>query len=469
MNASSEVPIDDMAGIYLREIAQVPLLTPYQEVWLSIQQEAATHIKDLHAQLSEHKGQPPTASETLDAVVNSLRQAWSIIFQDCEHLKLPAPDLGALVSEARAIRQAPIPEARSYLYDYLEQLSWSESQRDEDWTASINSLFDVVLLLYLLPEPMLDLVSEEWNRRRTFPSHHKIRQSRRPGEEESSVMWADLEERASDATQLLIQANLRLVVYIAKEYIGRGLTFLDLVQEGNVGLMRAAERYDHTKGFRFSTYATWWIRQAIGRAVSNHSRLIRIPARLRDRFNQLWGLRREMTQKKGREPTIEELVLESDLLAPEDKAAIQRAQAAGEPLSPFQRDQLSQAINKAENLIRLSQETLSLDTPVSGDASDSEARLGDFIEDRSTPRPADAAYRRLLSEEVQSALDSLTARQRLVLEMRYGLNGQDRHTLEEIGHHLGTTRERARQIELGALRALRRPRYRRELRGFMLN
>jgi RNA polymerase sigma factor (sigma-70 family) len=469
MNATRDVPIDDMVGIYLREIAQVPLLTPYQEVWLSIQQEAATHIKDLRAQLSEHKDQPPTANETLDAVANSLRQAWSIISQNCEHLKLPAPDLGALVSEARAIRQAPIPEARSYLYDYLEQLGWSESQRDEDWTAPINSLFDVVLLLYLLPEPMLDLVSEEWNRRWTFPSHHKIRQSRRPGEEESSVMWADLEERASDATQLLIQANLRLVVYIAKEYIGRGLAFLDLVQEGNVGLMRAAKRYDHTKGFRFSTYATWWIRQAIGRAVSNHSRLIRIPAHLRDRFNQLWGLRRDLVQKKGREPTIEELVLESDLLAPEDKAAIQHTQAAGEPLSPFQRDQLSQAINKAENLIRLSQETLSLDTPVSGDASDSEARLGDFIEDRSTPRPADTAYRRLLSEEVQSALDSLAAQQRLVLEMRYGLNGQDRHTLEEIGCHLGTTRERARQIELRALRALRRPRYRRELRGFMLN
>jgi len=282
-------------------------------------------------------------------------------------------------------------------------------------------------------------------------------------------MWADLEERASDATQLLIQANLRLVVYIAKEYIGRGLAFLDLVQEGNVGLLRAAKRYDHTKGFRFSTYAAWWIRQAIGRAVSNHSRLIRIPARLRDRFNQLWGIRRAMVQKKGREPTIEELVLESDLLAPGDKAAIQRAQAAGDPLSPSERNQLRRAVDKAEDIMRLSQGTLSLDAPLFSGSSDSGARLGDLIEDSNTSRPIDTVHRQLLREKLRSALDSLTARQRLVLEMRYGLNGQDRHTLEEIGHHLGTTRERARQIELGALRALRRPRYRRELRGFMLN
>lgn len=469
MNATRDVPIDNMVGIYLHEIAQVPLLTPYQEVWLSIQQEAATHIKDLRAQLSEHRDQPPTASETVDAVVNSLRQAWSAVFGNCKRLEAPLPDLAALADEIRAIRHAPIPEIVSYLYDYLEQSEWSESQQDEHWAALINNLFDVALLLYLLPEPVLHLVSEEWSRRQRFPSYHKFNQGRRLGEEELSALRADLKERASSATQLLIQANLRLVVYIAKNYVGRGLTFLDLVQEGNVGLMRAAKRYDHTKGFRFSTYATWWIRQAIGRAVSNHSRLIRIPARLRDRFNQLRGLRREMTQKKGREPTIEELVLGSDLLAPEHKAAIQRAQAAGDPLSPSERNQLRRAVDKAEDIMRLSRGTLSLDAPLFSGSSDSGARLSDLIEDSNTPRPIDAVHRQLLREKLRSALDSLTARQRLVLEMRYGLNGQDRHTLEEIGHHLGTTRERARQIELRALRALRRPRYRRELRGFMLN
>lgn len=280
-------------------------------------------------------------------------------------------------------------------------------------------------------------------------------------------MWDGLEERAHRATQRLVQANLRLVVSIAKEYVGRGLTFLDLIQEGNIGLMRAAGKYDHTLGFRFSTYATWWIRQAIGRAISDHGRTIRIPIYVGDRINQLRGLRREMIQKKEREPTIEELVMASDLLRPEDKTAIQCAQAAGEPLPPPQREQLRRAINKAENLVRLSHQTLSLDTPVSGDTSDSGASLGDFIEDRSTPRPADTAYRRLLSEEVQSVLDSLSERRCLVLEMHYGLNGQDKHTLAEIGQHLGITRERVRQIEIKAFRVLRTPRNWRRLRDFI--
>jgi len=483
-----------MVGIYLREIAKAPLLAPYQEIWLSIQREAVSHLEALRVRLNERKGRTPTANETLDSVLHSLRQVWSVVCRNCERLNVPLPDLAALVNETKAMRHALIPEITPYLYDFLEQSEWPESQHDEGWEALTSNLFEVVLLLYLLPEPILDWIPKEIgdsgartrsgilsdvrrslkilvlrgrNEQRTSPSHRVTEHGERPSEEELSALWDDLEERAHQATQHLTQANLRLVVSIAKEHVGRGLTFLDLIQEGNTGLMRAAEKYDHTLGFRFSTYATWWIRQAIGRAVSNHSRIIRIPVHVGTRINKLWGLQRELTKKMGREPTMEEVVMASDLLEAEDRTAIQRARAAGEPLPYFEKHQLRRAISQIEKIMRLSQETLSLDMPVSGDASHSEARLGDFVEDNSTPRPDETVYRRLLSEEVQSALDSLGERRRLVLEMRYGLNGQEKHTLEEIGQRLGISRERVRQIEQKAFRVLRRTRRGRKLRDLI--
>ena len=467
MNTNRNAPTDDLVKMYLREVAKVPLLAPYQEIWLSIQQEAVSRIEAWQVQLGDRKGRSPTASRILDAVLRSLWQVRSAVRRDCKRLNVPLPNLGALADEAREIRRTLIPETSPYLYDFLEQHGWSESRQDEGWTSLVSNLFDVVLLLYLLPESMLDLVSEESNGWRAFPWRHKIRRGKRPSEEELSAMWDGLGERAHQAAQLLTQANLRLVISIAKEYVGRGLAFLDLIQEGNIGLMRAADGYDHTLGFRFSTYATWWIRQAIHRAVSNQSRIIRLPVHVRSRINQLWGLQREMTKEMGREPTTEELALASDILEPEDKAVIQRALERGEALSFFQENQLRRAISEIERMMSFSQQTLSLDTPVSGESANSETSLGDFVEDNSVSGPSDTVYRKLLSEELQSALDSLDERRRLVLEMHYGLNGQAKHTLEEIGQHLGITRERVRQIELKAMRILRKPERRRKLRDLI--
>jgi RNA polymerase primary sigma factor len=454
----------------LREIAKVPLLAPHQEVWLSIQQEAAARIEALYAELSEREGRPPTAEEGLDEVLNSLRQAWLAMLRSCEDLQAQSPDLSELVAEVKAIRREPMPETKSYIYDFLERLRGTESQEGEQLQASFSSdLSDVVLLLYILPEPTLDWIAEEWNRQHSLPSRHQMRKHARLDQDGLPATWAGLGDRAKEAMQLLVQANLRLVINIAKEYKGRGLAFEDLIQEGNMGLVKAAKRYDHTKGFRFSTYATWWIRQAINRAIANHSTTIRIPAHLRHRVNRVHRAWRKLAQENGREPTVEELALASDVLDPEDRAAIQRAQAAGDPLPTFERHRVHQAINRVARIISLSKGTVSLDMPVPGGSSDNETRLGDFVEDSSIPRPADVVYRKLLGEELQSALDSLDERRRLVLEMHYGLNGHDRQSLEEIGQCLGITRERVRQIERKALRMLRRPMNRRKLGRFALN
>jgi RNA polymerase primary sigma factor len=309
----------DVVGIYLREIGSIPLLDPHQEIWLSIQQEAAPRIKALYARLSEQESRPPMVDEALDAVLDSLRQAWLALAQGCRCLQAQVPDLGKLVGEARAIRREPTPDITPCAYDFLERSGWPRSrERDELWAVLTSNLFDVVLLLYLLPESTLNGIAEEWNKRQTFPPSHRVKGHTGLDRSDLSAIWAALEERALGARQLLIRSNLRLVVSIAKEYRGRGLGFEDLIQEGNTGLMRAAVKYDHTKGVRFSTYATWWIRQAISRAISNYGSTIRIPAQLRDSVNRLRAIRRRLVQEYGREPTIEELLVESDLLGPED-------------------------------------------------------------------------------------------------------------------------------------------------------
>ncbi len=451
---------DDPVRLYLKEIGRVDLLDVDHEFWLATQVEASKRLERTRYQHPAAKRGNGSPKATYRALYDEFFIHWKNILEDTHDLGFDPPELLSMIEEAQQLQTTWDLRRRSYLRGYLDNGFWSQ---DEDWDDIARTAFKIYTALYLLPKTVLDNVISYYKDRGKLPPKRVFSRCL-PEDIDLKAMTDQTKLRAEEAQEAIISANLRLVVSIAKRFVGRGSSFEDLIQEGNIGLLRAVHKFDVTRGFKFSTYATWWIRQAITRSIADQARTIRIPVHLLESIQRLMRAQRDLTQRLGREPRSEELALESGFMEPEEVEEIRQVVENRGELPAALRRKWNRATSKVEQTLRTAEEPMSLESPVgTGDNS----QLGDFIEDNDALEPMDAAAREMLREQVQNALAALTDREREVLELRYGLiDGKD-HTLEEVGRYFKVTRERIRQIEAKALRKLRHPTRSRDLRDYL--
>ncbi len=452
---------EDPVRLYLKEIGQIHLLDADSEFRLAARIEALVRVDALNNHVKPELGQSGHYKELFLSIITDLFTSWTRLQEDAQRIgKTDCPDLALTLAESQLLRRTWQAEDPSYLRTYLDNGRWG---KDAIWEELVRHAYTLFLAMYLLPESLSDALLKKLAKNDEMPEMSWFKRQL-PDEHLLMAEMDGIKHRADEANQTLIRANLRLVVSIAKRYLGRGISFLDLIQEGNLGLLRAVSKFDSTRGFKFSTYATWWIRQSISRYIAEHARTIRIPVHLFEAITRILRIQRSLVQVLGREPTQEELALESDLLSNEDSAAIKRARLTNQPIDGELQKRWTWATVKVQRILQSAEEPISLERPVGDEES---SQLGDFIEDDDALEPMDAAAREMLREQVQNALAALSERERQVLELRFGLiDGKD-HTLEEVSRYFNVTRERIRQIEAKALRKLRHPTRSRHLREYL--
>ena len=448
----------DPVRLYLREIGEVKLLDSDSEFRLATIIEANRFVITLRRRPLPQGLSPECA--IYHSILSEMHTSWERLVEDARRLHYELPDLSLILTEAQALHADWQSDAPSYLRAYLDNGHWGV---DQLWDTLARNAYNVFLSLYLFPLSYAEWLLKYLNQNHRLPNPRTLYKHLCEDQDLLAEISA-AQNRAVEANQALSRANLRLVVSVAKRYLGRGINFLDLIQEGNMGLLRAVGKFDPRRGFKFSTYATWWIRQSINRSIAEQARTIRIPVHLFESITRILRAQRTLIQELGRDPTAEELAMEVGYLPASDVQAILRAHAEQKPLPPELQHRLEIATQKIDRVLRSAEEPVSIDGPVGDEESSS---LGEFIEDEDAPSPIEAAARQMLREQVQRALTSLSDREREVLELRFGLKDGKDHTLEEVSRYFDVTRERIRQIEAKALRKLRHPSRSRQLRDYL--